>query len=579
MRRILTAIALLGVLVAMATPASASSTPTLDAWHGVRAAAPALPSALFHTGAAPSVVRPTLAPNTGAGTPLGFQTLQSMVVDDGSSQVFLTGLDANSSTWQLRGFTFNGTALTLPDETDARGLALSGGNLYVARCVDQVVDVIDTATLTKVDSIPISNSGTNSGDDFCDIGIAGGKIWYPPSDGVSDLTSITLAAPHTQVSYPAFQFTNPQYSTLASHPNLLVVSGTAGGDSLVFDLSSGDAVQTGTLTGIDFAHAPITPDAASILVAAGDGIDQVSLTADEVEHVYPIGTGNMFHGAVSSDGKFVAVSSNQSGVAGSPADVTVYPAGTSTARRQYRLPEGDATEDTRIGFSGTTSKLFVATGFAGSTSAFHVLAHPTAKASKLTLSAPRGIKYGSTANVTATLKGGKTNKTVKIWALPYGKHSGTVVAHGKVNRKGHFTAKLKPKKNTTFWATYDGDASWQPSISSGHRTLVHVVVKGKLSGYYATSGRNHLFHSSSRILYSATVTPPHRGACITFVLEIKTSSGWRYGTACFAQNRRGTAAVIVRNPRLGRQYRIGAAFTDPAHAPGGTTWSYFEVTH
>jgi hypothetical protein len=524
---------------------------------------------------------PAIAVSGGTGTSLQLQTLQSMVVEDTNQHVFVTGEDSGGSNgFVLRVFDFSGNLLSpagLTGETNARGLALSGTTLYVARCASSVIDVIDTTTLTKTDSIPISHSGFDSGYDFCDLAVAGGRLWFTPNDQWSSLTSVTIAAPHTETSYPGFgSFYNPQFATVASNPDLLVVSGLDDADTVAFDLSSGPPVQTGKSAGTTFSHAPITPDGQSLLLSSAQGIEQLSLAGMEPEHYYPV-VWNSFSPAVSSDGAYVASATNVYTISGAPADVYVFPAGSSTPNRVWRLPEASGEVDTRTAFSADTTKLFVLTTWFGESGHFHVLTQPTAKMPGLTLSAAKNLRYGASTTVTAHLSGGTTNRSVSIACKPHGKAT-RVVSRGVVGGSGGLSVRLRPTRNTTCWATYTGEADWAPATSAQRTILVHVVVTGKLYRAYGSSGGYRLFRQGVIPYYIATVRPAHRGACITFVLELKTSAGWRAITACFKMNHRGSATASLLHLRTGHSYRVGAAFRDAAHAPGGTAWTYLRVT-
>lgn len=569
------------VLLACALPAAtpALAAPHLDA-ASITPADASSPASLLPHAATPAPA-PAVVTSGGAGTPLDLQALQSMVVDDTNQRVFVTGEDSGGSQgWVLRVYDFAGNLLSpagLAGETDARGLALSGTTLYVARCTDSVIDIVDTTTLTVTDSIPISDSGFASGYDFCDLAVAGGRLWYTPNDQWSSLTSVTIAAPHTETSYPGFGlFYNPQFATLPSDPNLLVVSGLDSSDTVAFDLSGGAPVETGKASDTEFWHAPITPDGQSLLLSSSQGIEQLSLTGMEAERYYPV-TWNSFSPAVSPDGAYVASATNVYTISGAPADVYVFPAGSTTPNRVWRLPEADQEVDTRTAFSADMTKLFVLTTWFGTSGHFHVLTQPTAQTPGLTLSAASNIRYGSATTVTAHLAGGTTNHSVSIVCKAYG-HASRVVANGVVGGGGGLSVRLRPSSNTTCWTTYAGDADWAPATSSDHTILVHAVVTGKLYRTYGSSGGYKLIHQGVIPYYTANVRPVHRGACITFVLELKTSGGWRYTTACFKMNRRGSATASILHLRSGHRYRVGAAFRDAAHAAGGTAWTYFKVT-
>src|SRR4029078_9096364 len=90
---------------------------------------------------------------------------------------------------------------TLDDEDGASGMVLDGGLLYVARCSASQIDIIDTATLARVDAIPIS-IGIGANDQHrCELAEAGGRLWFDTTDGVGPLGSMEVAAPHPQTPH------------------------------------------------------------------------------------------------------------------------------------------------------------------------------------------------------------------------------------------------------------------------------------------------------------------------------------------------------------------------------------------
>jgi hypothetical protein len=120
------------------------------------------------------------------------------------------------------------------------------------------------------------------------------------------------------------------------------------------------------------------------------------------------------------------------------------------------------------------------------------------KTSALSLSLSKStVKFGDAVTVTAHLKGGFTNKTVTIWAVPSGA-SKQQLAKGKVNRNGVLAVRHTPNRKTTYYATYAGDGHWKGDTSPVK--TVNVVPKWsiKIIGGYATVKGVRLYHYSSR---------------------------------------------------------------------------------
>ncbi len=109
---------------------------------------------------------------------------------------------------------------TITGETKAGGMVLDGSNLYVARCDgSDTIDVIDTATLTKVDSIAATV-------DSCFIAEAGGRLWYgsgSAADGADQRPAGRLCSGDADVGARS---TNPDFATTPVHPDWLVFGGS-----------------------------------------------------------------------------------------------------------------------------------------------------------------------------------------------------------------------------------------------------------------------------------------------------------------------------------------------------------------
>ena len=76
------------------------------------------------------------------------------------------------------------------------------------------------------------------------------------------------------------------------------------------------------------------------------------------------------------------------------------------------------------------------------------------KTSVLSLSVSASkVDFGHGVRVTADLIGGFTNKTVTIWAVPYG-DAKRRLAQGEVSSKGTLSAKTTPMRKTSYYATW-----------------------------------------------------------------------------------------------------------------------------
>ena len=564
-------------LAMSATPAfAAPARPSISA-SGARMVSAPVPSAVLGRQAAVTGAVPSALPSGGTGTLLPFTRVRRMVVDDAHAHVFVTGfVSSGGRTLAVLDFAGNIVPTGLTDEAGASGMVVDGSTLYLARCSAGKIDEIDTGTLTRTGSLTIPVDPT---DGPCNLALAGGRLWFTPNDQWSQLTSVDPSN-GTVVSHVTDSIYNAAFATASGNPDLLYASdvGESSATGFVYDVSGPEPVLVKKQDGAGSYYATLTSDGADVLVPVPGGV--VERNAADLSLVKTFTSAGPFGGAtaVSADDGHVASVVDVSTVSQSTADVWVFPANASAPNRRWRLPEADSSRLLWTAFAGDDSRLFVVTDDLFGGIRFHALAGPTMQATTLTVSASRAsIAYGTRTTITAHLSAWGTNRRVTIWRKPYGGRARTVAA-GSVSSNGAFSTTVRPKKNTVYWATYAGDSAYVKSTSANRQIIVHVIVRGALSGYYAVSGGFHLYRSSIRPVYRATVTPAHPGACITFVLEVHRSSGWYYGTRCFAMNRKGKAGVYLTGLKIGKQYRIGAAFQDKAHGPGGTPWSYLRVT-
>ena len=532
----------------------------------VDALSPRLTPAATSVAAASTTPKPTVT---------GLTSFHRMVVDDAHHHVFITGGAPSGGTGLVvMNFSAGIVSTSLTDEGGAAGLALVGSTLYVARCPANVIDVIDTTTLTRTASIPVSGGigGT------CDFAVTLDKIWF--EQGAS-LASLDLGAGNTVTAYGLGA--GATFATSPANPNILV---TGDNGVRVYDVSGTTPNQTvaATPAGTSSIDAmTMTRDGAGVIVAATGRFDELSVTDLSVLHSWPLPSNDMPEGsALTLGGKYLAVGAYDNSITTyARPDVLVYPAAATAPQRGWDFPEARINYPVTswTAFSGDATRLFVVTSDAiAGIVRFRALPDPLKLPDTIGLTTSRStLTYGAGVTLTAHLAAWGTVRTVSVWKRPYG-GSTSLVARGSVGARGGFSVSYRPTRNTTFWATYAGDAKYVSAASPVHTVSVRVIVHGALSGFYATSAGYHLYHSGTNPLYTAAVIPVHVHKCMTFVLEKYTSSGWLYATKCFATNVHGTAHAYLIGLARGARYRIGAAFQDADHVAAGTTWSYFRVT-
>ncbi len=159
---------------------------------------------------------PSSARDAGVQLPLG--SPRSLVLDEAHSHVILTGDPMVVTDYAGE------IVATLDDEGGASGMVLDDGLLYVARCSASRIDIIDTATLARVESIPISIGIGTTNQGRCELAEAGGQLWFDTTSDVGPLGSMAVAAPHTLVTHTGIDVDNSLFATTATNPNLLVIA-------------------------------------------------------------------------------------------------------------------------------------------------------------------------------------------------------------------------------------------------------------------------------------------------------------------------------------------------------------------
>jgi hypothetical protein len=201
------------------------------------------------------------------------------------------------------------------------------------------------------------------------------------------------------------------------------------------------------------------------------------------------------------------------------------------------------------------------------------------------------ISAGQTVHLTAHLGHWYTNRTLSIYATPYG-GTKTLVASGEVGSGGRFYASSQRYKRTTFVAEYAGDSRYLPETSKPVTVQVHVVTNGFLSRYYGSSGGYRLFHYHSSCpggkhkgcpRFTGTVAPNEAGHQLGFTLQAYSGGAW-HGVASATEviDPDGSKTIVWIYPGesvKGIPLRCRAIYSgDAAHLGDAGPWRYFKVT-
>jgi hypothetical protein len=200
----------------------------------------------------------------------------------------------------------------------------------------------------------------------------------------------------------------------------------------------------------------------------------------------------------------------------------------------------------------------------------------------------KAYDYGRKVVFTAHLGTTYSNRTVEIWADPYGADKpNQLLRTGKVDSHGNLSATLDMWRDTSVTAVFKGDSQY------GARTVkstayTHVRIANALSRYYRTgyigSTRYTWFHKNTDAVVATTMSY-YKGRKERLDLQVYSNGTW-YTTdsGYFALTTTGKCAVDLGHPGTsGVRARVRAAYIDPTSGDYVNTttygaWSYIYFT-
>ncbi|MET8407800.1 hypothetical protein ABZV34_06745 [Streptomyces sp. NPDC005195] len=210
-------------------------------------------------------------------------------------------------------------------------------------------------------------------------------------------------------------------------------------------------------------------------------------------------------------------------------------------------------------------------------------------APSLTLDNNRKVyAYGTDVKFTAHLGSIYKNRTVEIWADPFGSDKpDKLVKTGRVNSSGHLSVTLDLTRDAKVTAKFAGDAHYAPkSVSS--TVGAQVKVSTAISGQYRTKavyGHTYAyFHKSKDPLFTTTMTAyPNRRQRLE--MEVYYQGTWYdAGTDYFKLGSTGVSEVRLGGTHeTGYRMRVRSSYYDNTSGDtvNSTThgaWKYFLFT-
>lgn len=204
----------------------------------------------------------------------------------------------------------------------------------------------------------------------------------------------------------------------------------------------------------------------------------------------------------------------------------------------------------------------------------------------LTLTAGSATRnYLPAIQVTAHLGATYTNRTVSLYAQPFGSKTRTLLKAAKVNSSGNLTISYLAPHSTTFSAVFSGDAHYA-AVTLTTAVSVQVRVSESVSGYYGskvTGGTTYrLYHKANKLYALATIAPNKAGHCATFRVQEYVQGTWiaNVTSACTKLSATSHAAgyFVLTGADLGVPYRIRADYAaDATNSGSSSAWIYLMV--
>lgn len=211
-------------------------------------------------------------------------------------------------------------------------------------------------------------------------------------------------------------------------------------------------------------------------------------------------------------------------------------------------------------------------------------------ATKLTLNKNGNVySYGADVSFTAHLGSTYKNRTVEIWADPYGGDKPKkLVKKGTVNSRGDLSATVDMKRDTVVTAVFSGDARYA-SKKATSTAYAKVKISSAVSEHYKTakigSTSYHYFHKNTDPVLSTKMTY-YKGRKQRFEVQVYGADRkWHStGSEYFALYPDGTSAVRLGAPgESGIRARIRSSYVngssgDNVNSTTHGPWKYLNFT-
>ena len=292
-------------------------------------------------------------------------------------------------------------------------------------------------------------------------------------------------------------------------------------------------------------------------------------------------------------------------VTGKLSAATTLPAGTRLAvtRTDMDSPTGKALAAVTVASDGTYS--FTDTPPAGGTVTYGVSYAGSSTVSGTSASAKVNVSrttpsltlndndkqygYGTTVTFTAHLGSEYTNKTVQIWANPYGGDKpNALLKSGTVNSSGNLSVSLRLTRNTTLSAVYAGDDRTAPRTVTS-TVYTRVWAHGSLSGQYRYgeigSTEYSWYHKDGDAVFNTSMMY-YKGRKERVDLQVYYDGAWQAADSQYiALPSSGNLSIDLGGPgEAGIKARVRYAYVkgssgDDINASNYGSWRYMYFTN
>ncbi|MFD5540197.1 Ig-like domain repeat protein [Streptomyces sp. NPDC127079] len=484
--------------------------------------------------------------------------------------------------------------------------AAPGSDVLVAGAVDQSpVELasydVSSGTATKLAGT--REAGDNLGDlqvtpDGKDVVVASGAPYYHQIFKTSDLNE---DGKYSSVNYP---------NAVAIAPDGTVAGGSDASynpDVYIFRPGSSEAVRsyefpsTGASSGSD-----LMADAGLAWAPDSSRLFAVSYNSEGVYSLREYDTPGKAASTLTVNAPASATRAKQLTVTGALSSTTAFPAGTqvSVTRTDLDSPNGKALPAVTVKADGTFSftdtppaggKVTYKVGYAGDANHAAASGKDTVDVSRAnpTLTLDNNGKvyaYGKDVKFTAHLGTTYKNRTVELWADPFGSDKpNKLVKSGKVDSHGNLSVVLDLKRDTKVTAKFAGDARWQPrSVSStvGAKVSVSMSVSRQYKSKKAWGQTYYYFHKTKNPLFTTTM-PYYTGRAQRFDFQVYYQGRWYSDTSqYFALATNGISKVEFggnHKSDVGWRFRVRSDYIngssgDTVNSTTYGAWKYFTFT-